>query len=308
MPAGAHAVEGTDSSPAPPGGRLSVVAMDVRAEELGNFLRARRAELDPAAFDLPPDARRRVPGLRRAEVAAAASISVEYYTRIEQGRIAVSAPVLADLADVLRLTNEHRAYLFDLTGKAETAPPLQRTQVVQPALQRALDDLATTPAFVLGRLTQIIGWNRLGAALITDFAAIPPGERTFIRLLFADPAMRSLYADWHEVVALAIAQLRGDSARYPDDPDLGRLVDSLSAEFPEFRATWAAHVVAGRGTGRKTLRHPVVGEVELDWEILASAMDHDQLIVLWTAEPGSDSQARLRRLAGLAGQARPEGR
>lgn len=297
MAVGARAVEGTDPSPSPSGGRLPDVAIDVRAAELGDFLRARRAELDPAAFGIPADARRRVPGLRRGEVAAAASISVEYYTRIEQGRIAVSAPVLAELADVLRLTDEHRTYLFDLTGKAETAPPLPRSQVVQPALQRALDDLATTPAFVLGRLTQIIGWNRLGAALITDFGAIPTADRTFIRLLFADPAMRALYADWSEVVELAIAQLRGDSARYPDDPDLRRVVDGMSTEFSEFRETWAAHAVAGRGTGRKTLRHPVVGEVELDWEILASAMDQDQLIVLWTAEPGSVSEERLRQLA-----------
>lgn len=297
MPAGVRAVEGTDLSPSPSGGRLPDVAIDVRAAELGDFLRARRAELDPAAFGIPADVRRRVPGLRREEVAQAASISVEYYTRIEQGRIAVSAPVLADLADVMRLTNEHRAYLTDLTGKAEAAPPLPSVQAVQPALQRALDDLATTPAFVLGRLTRIIGWNRLGAALITDFGAIPPADRTFIRLLFADPAMRALYADWAEVVELAIAQLRGDSARYPDDPELRRVVDGMTADFPEFREIWAAHAVAGRGTGRKTLRHPVVGTVELDWEILASAMDHDQLIVLWTAEPGSASEERLRRLA-----------
>lgn len=244
--------------------------------------------------------KRRVPGLRRQEVADAAAISVEYYSRIEQGRITASAPVLADLANVLRLSDEHRTYLFELAGKVETTPPPARLQAVHAPLQRALDDLATTPAFVLGRLTRIIGWNRLGAALITDFAAIPEQDRTFIRLLFADPAMRDLYADWREVVELAIAQLRGDSARYPDDPELSYVVETLSADFAEFRAIWSAHEVAGRGTGSKTLRHPLVGEVVLDWEILASAMDPEQLIVLWTAAPGSVSEKRMHQLAALA--------
>lgn len=277
------------------------MATDVRARELGDFLRTRRAELDPAAFGLPAtDRKRRVPGLRRQEVADAAAISVEYYTRIEQGRITASAPVLADLANVLRLSDEHRTYLFELAGKVETAPPPARLQVVHAPLQRALDDLGTTPAFILGRLTRIIGWNRLGAALITDFAAIPEQDRTFIRLLFADPAMRELYADWPEVVELAIAQLRGDSASYPDDPELTYVVETLSADFPEFRAIWSAHEVAGRGTGSKTLRHPLVGEVVLDWEILASAMDPEQLIVLWTAAPGSVSEKRMHQLAALA--------
>lgn len=294
-------MEGRDVYPHPIDGRLRVVAVDVRARELGDFLRARRAELDPALFGLSStDRKRRVPGLRRQEVADAAAISVEYYTRIEQGRITASAPVLANLATVLRLPDEHRAYLFELAGKVESMPPPARQQVVHAPLQRALDDLATTPAFVLGRLTRIIGWNRLGAALITEFAAIPEQDRTFIRLLFADPSMRELYADWRGVVELAIAQLRGDSARYPDDPELSHIVESLSNDFPEFRAIWAAHDVAGRGTGSKTLRHPLVGELVLDWEILASAMDPDQLIVLWTAAPGSVSEARLRQLAELA--------
>ncbi|KZX21454.1 helix-turn-helix domain-containing protein [Rathayibacter tanaceti] len=281
----------------------------MRARELGAFLRARRAALNPATFGVPVSgAARRVPGLRRREVAEAAAISVEYYTRIEQGRMAASGPVLADLARVLRLTDAHRAYLFDLAGKVEPTLPHPRRQVVQAPLQRALDDLATTPAFVLGRRTDVIGWNRLGAALITDFAAVPEDERTFIWLLFAHPGVRSLYADWQDVVELAVAQLRRDSARYPDDPELARLVERLSAQFPEFIEMWTVHEVAGRGTGRKTLHHPLVGELVLDWEILASALDPDQQIVLWTAEAGSESASRLRRLADStrAGCSAPE--
>lgn len=214
--------------------------------------------------------------------------------------MAASAPVLAGLARVLHMNDEHRAYLFELAGKIEVDPRTPGRQVVQAPLQRALDDLATTPAFVLGRRTDVIGWNRLGAALITDFGAIPEDERTFIRLLFADPRMRDLYADWAGVVELAIAQLRRDSARYPDDPQLMGVVERLTNEFPEFAAIWTTHEVAGRGTGSKTLRHPLIGELTLDWEILASAMDPDQQIVLWTAEPGSASAERLRRLADLA--------
>jgi transcriptional regulator with XRE-family HTH domain len=266
--------------------------------ELGAFLKARRAELGPAEVGLPDGgARRRVTGLRREEVALLAAISTDYYTRLEQGRIPASAPVLAELAQVLRLDDDQRAYLFELAGKDAARPRRPVRQKIQPQLQHMLDDLTTTPAFVIGRRTQILGWNAMAAALFTDFAQIPEKQRTFVRLLFTDPAMRTLYGNWEEVARLAIAQLRMDSARYPTDPQLAALVGELSVQDEQFRQWWAARHVAVRDSGVKKLHHPVVGELTLDWNTLACATDPDQQIIVWTAEPGTPTHDSLRMLA-----------
>lgn len=270
-------------------------------DELGNFLRARRAALSPAHVGLPARrSGRRVPGLRREEVAQLALISADYYTRLEQGRITASEPVLDSLARALRLDDDQRAYMFGLAGKS--APPRTRSdrQVLQPSLQRLLDDLSTTPAFVIGRRTDILGWNRLGAALITDFGTIPEERRTFIELLFTDPAMRTLYADWEGVSRLALAQLRMASAEDPGDPKLAAIVDSLAKTDSPFREWWAAHDVAVRDAGVKTLHHQIVGELTLDWETLICATDPHQQIIVWTAPAGSPTHDALRRLAAWA--------
>jgi transcriptional regulator with XRE-family HTH domain len=274
---------------------------DVRLNELGDFLKARRAELNPEDVGLPTSASgRRVPGLRREEVARLALISPDYYTRLEQGRMKASEPVLTELARVLCLDDDQRAYLFALAGKSTPRPRRSARQKVQPQLQRLLDDLPTTPAFVIGRRTDILGWNRMGAALITDFGQIPDKDCTYIRLLFSDPAMRRLYVDWEGVTRLAIAQLRMDSVKYPGDPKLAAIVGELSVQDPLFRRWWADHDVASRGTGVKKLHHPVVGDLTLDWDTLTCATDPDQQIIVWTAEPGTPSHDGLRLLASWA--------
>jgi transcriptional regulator with XRE-family HTH domain len=227
-------------------------------------------------------------------------ISPDYYTRLEQGRMRASEPVLAELARVLRLDEDQRTYLFGLAGKDFTRSHRQTRQKVQPQLQRLLDDLTTTPAFVIGRRTDILGWNRMGAALITDFGQIPEKQRTFIRLLFTDPAMRRLYDDWEGVTRLALAQLRMDSVKYPGDPRLAAIVGELSVLDPLFRQWWATHDVATRGTGVKKLHHPIVADLTLDWDTLTCATDPDQQIIVWTAQPGSRSHDGLRLLASWA--------
>ncbi|MER6031701.1 helix-turn-helix domain-containing protein [Streptomyces sp. NPDC001851] len=151
-------------------------------------------------------------GLRREEVALLASISTEYYARIEQGRLQASTPVLADLARVLRLDTDRRTYLFELAAKNKL-PSGDARQKVDPQLQYLLDDLGTSPAVVSGRRTDVLAWNRLAAALIADYTSIPEDRRTFIRMLFTDPALRTLYMDWEEVAHVAIAQVRMESAR-----------------------------------------------------------------------------------------------
>jgi hypothetical protein len=132
--------------------------------------------------------------------------------------------------------------------------------------------------------------------VFTDFGRIPDQHRTYIRLLFTDPAMRTLYADWEEVARLAISQLRMHSARYPDDPKLAAIVGELSVRDAQFREWWAARQVNVRTAGRKRLRHPLVGELELDWSALTCAVDPDQQIIVWTAEPGTPTHDALRLL------------
>ncbi|MFH8496762.1 helix-turn-helix domain-containing protein [Streptomyces coeruleorubidus] len=271
---------------------------DPHLNELGEFLKARRAELSPSEVGLRGGQRRRVSGLRREEVALLASISTEYYTRIEQGRLQASAALLNDIARVLRLNEAQRTYLFDLATRQRVRPPFSGDrQRVDPQLQRMLDDLTATPAFVIGRRTDILGWNQLAAGLWTDFGRYPEEERVFIRLLFTEPWMRELYADWEEVTRLAIAHLRMESARYPGEPRLTALVETLSARYAQFRQWWAEHDVAMRDKGTKKLRHPVVGELTLDWNTLTCGTDPEQHIIVWNAESGSPSHNALRVLA-----------
>lgn len=272
---------------------------DSNRNDLGDFLKARRSELSPADVGLPTDGQaRRVAGLRREEVAVLAAISTDYYTRLEQGRIQASPSVLASLSQVLRLDPDQRAYLHELAGRRNHHPDRRHaSQQVDPRLQRMLDDMTHTPAFVIGPRTEVVAWNTMGAALITDFAKIPYEPRYYIRLLFADPAMRDLYADWEGVTRLAIAQMRMHNAAHPGDPQLATLVDELSAEYPLFRQWWADHQVASRGTGTKHLHHPVVGDLTLDWNAVTWAADPNLQIIVWTAEADTPSHDGLRLLA-----------
>jgi len=271
---------------------------DIKKNELGTFLKARRAELTPREAGLGDSAGpRRVAGLRREEVAQLASISTDYYTRIEQGRIQVSAPVLGTLADVLHLDDDQRRYLFSLAGKPSTRTPRQTAQRVKPQLQRLLDDLGATPAIVMGRRMDVLAWNRLAAAMITDFGHVPAKHRNYVRILFTDPAMRTLYKDWESVAKIAVAQLRMEAAKCPDDPRLATLVGELSVQDAQFGGWWAARNVASLSTGTKTLVHPVAGELVLDWDTLAETSDADQQLVIWTAAPDSPTREALRFLA-----------
>lgn len=274
-----------------------MTSRNAHRSEFGAFLKARRGELTPAQAGLPDTGKRRVPGLRREEVAALAAISSDYYMRLEQGRLAPSAPVLEALARVLQLDDDQRSYLSELAGKDANRPRRRPRQTVQPSLQRTLNNLQRTPALVLGRRMDILTWNPLAAALVTDFAQIPKNKRNYIRLVFTDPAMRSLYADWDTVAHTCVALLRREAAQYPDDPQLTALVGELSVQDPQFRQWWAAHHVAGQRIGTKTLRHPLVGELTLDWEALSSASDPDQQLVTWTTDAGTTTDERLRILA-----------
>jgi transcriptional regulator with XRE-family HTH domain len=273
------------------------MAGDAQRTELGDFLQARRSELSPAEVGLPGTGhRRRVPGLRREEVAALASISTDFYTRIEQGRRRASKEVLSALARVLRLSADERDYVFELSGR-EQRPGRPAPQQAQPQLRRLLDDLTTTPAVVLGRRTDILAWNPMAAALFTDFGRLPEQQRNFVRLVFCDDGVRGLYPHWEYAARNGVAQLRREAAQDPDDPDLAALVDELSQRDKDFRRWWTAHQVAVRGTGTNQVRHPVVGELTLDWAALVCTADPNQQLFTWTAQPGTPSHDALRDLA-----------
>ncbi|MFC7258485.1 helix-turn-helix domain-containing protein [Streptomyces lutosisoli] len=267
--------------------------------ELGEFLKARRAELSPRSVGLPGGAARRVPGLRREEVAMLAAISTDYYTRLEQGRIQASEPVLNAIARVLDLDEDQRAYVFELAGKEPARPRTQGVQKVQPQLQRLLDDLGSIPAMVLGRHMDVLAWNPLAAALVGDFGQIPEKDRNYALMVFS-PALRELYADWESTARIAVAQLRMEAAHNAGSARLTSLVNELSERDPDFRRWWAAHHVAARTVGTKTLNHPIAGTLVLEWDTLTCTTDPDQQLIVWTAAPGTPTHEGLRFLASWA--------
>lgn len=270
----------------------------IEAIELGDFLKARRAALSPESVGLPDVGQlRRVSGLRREEVALLAAISVDYYTRLEQGRIRASASVLSTLARALRLDEDQRIYLYGLAGKPLASRIRRTSQRVRPASRRLLDQLTETPAMILGKRLDILAWNSLASALYIDFAKMPSNRRNYVRLLFTDLKMRNLHADWESAARTAVASLRMEAASYPGDPDLAVLVGELSVQDRDFRVWWASHHVASTSYGTKHYRHPIVGDLTLDCDIWASPDGSDQRLMILTAEPGTPSNKALEILA-----------
>ncbi|MCQ6556796.1 helix-turn-helix transcriptional regulator [Streptomyces sp. C10-9-1] len=274
--------------------------MDQRAE-LSEFLRSRRARLKPADVGLPDFGRyRRVPGLRREELAQLAGVSVAYYTRLEQGNGQnVSSEVLDSIARALRLSETERAHLTHLAkpkAKKRRAAAA-RPQQVRPQVRQLIDAMDPVPAVVLGRGLDILAWNRMARALLGDFAAWEPQERNMARHVFLDDNARSLYRDWECKAVEVVSVLRLCAGCYPDDLRLSGLVGELSVKSEEFRSLWAAHTVADKGHGVKRLNHPLVGDLDLAHETLQFPDDHDLSLVTYHAEPGSRSAESLRLLS-----------
>ncbi|MHB9756433.1 helix-turn-helix domain-containing protein [Streptomyces sp. BYX5S] len=266
---------------------------------LGAFLKARRAELDPRACGLPvTDSARRVAGLRREEVASLAAISVDYYTRLEQGRVRASAAVLDTLSRALRLDEDQQSYLYEVAGRTDDRPrPARRpAQQVRPAMRRLLAQLTETPALVLGRRLDVLAWNRSAVALYTDFAAIPAERRNYLRLMFTDPVIRGLHREWEHDARDAVAALRMEAGADPDDPELARLVGDLTLQDADFSTWWAEHRVTSATYGTKQYRHPLVGDLTLDCDTWSGSDASGQRLMVLTAETGSPSHDALRIL------------
>lgn len=269
-------------------------------QELSDFLRRARANVDRTRVRLPADHRlRRVSGLRREEVAYLAGVSTDYYTRLEQGRRVNPSPgVLDAVARALDLDAAGRAHLDDLVGS--TRAPRERlptARVPRAGVRRLVDTLAGEPALVLGRRSEVLGSNRLARALLTDFRQLPPRVRNYTRWILLCAEARELFVDWPDEARLAVENLRLDVAAYAHDPAVWALVDELRESSAEFREWWAEHRVAQRTHGSTRLRHALVGDVTVDYETLTFPADPDVRLVVLTTEPGSASRDALDRLA-----------
>ncbi|WP_034484141.1 helix-turn-helix domain-containing protein [Actinomadura oligospora] len=274
--------------------------------DLGTFLKSRRARLSPEDVGLISyGTRRRVPGLRREELAQLAGVSVQYYTRLEQGQSRnASDGVLSALADALRLDEAERLHLRSL-NTAGTRPAARRRtprERLDPVVKQLLEAAPDVPMMVMGRFTDILAWNRLGHAIFGghldfDAPARPADRPNMSRMVFLDPHMRELFVDWDGKTEEAVAHLRMAAGRYPDDPRIVSLVGELTVKSPRFAAVWSSHVVRDCGPSVKDFHHPLVGPLTLAQLPLQLPDDPDQRIVSWTAEPGSPSEAALRLLA-----------
>ncbi|MGD3110092.1 helix-turn-helix transcriptional regulator [Streptomyces sp. YGL11-2] len=281
--------------------------------EISSFLKARRAALDPAELGLPGGHnRRRVRGLRREEVAQLAGISVDYYTRIEQGRApAISDSVLDAIARALRLSGGEVTYLRNVAAprrrgaEAVCAPsPGGPRQTVRPEIQQLLDAMDTVvPAMVMGRGLDILAWNALGGRVAFDLAPLTPDRRNAALLVFLDPAARQLHPEWEKKAEEVVGNLRADSGRHPDDPRICEVVGELLDRSPEFRRLWEAQGVRECLRGTKRIVHPEVGELTVTFESMRLGTDPDQAMVTYTAPRGSVTERRLRELADRVGGA-----
>ncbi|WP_159775315.1 helix-turn-helix transcriptional regulator [Streptomyces sp. HM190] len=271
-----------------------------RTAEIAGFLRGRRAQVTPDQVGLPDDGRpRRVPGLRRDEVARLAGVSTEYYTRLEQGRSAnPSTAVLDALARALRLDETEREHLADLWGSGSR--PQRRSpeppQRVRSGLHLTLRTLEQVPAFVLGRRTEVLAANRLARAVLTDFEALPAPRRQLARWMLLDPGARERCHDWEQLAAETVAILRFEAGRHPDDRRLADLVGELTLSCPEFSGWWNDHRVLRRTHGVKRYRHPDVGDLTFAYESFPVPGSTDQTLCVYNAEPGSPTERALRLL------------
>jgi transcriptional regulator with XRE-family HTH domain len=281
-----------------------VAAVDNR-HEVREFLTSRRAKITPQQSGLPAyGGNRRVPGLRREEVALLAGVSVDYYTRLERGNLAgVSESVLDALARALQLDEAERAHLFDLARAANATPSTRRratTQQVRPTVQRILDAMTGAPAWVRNGRMDFLAANRLGHALYATLLTDPVRPANNARFVFLNPRATDFYVDWERAANDIVAILRAEAGRNPYDRGLSDLIGELSTRSQTFRTRWAAHNVRFHRTGSTQLHHPVVGHLDLAFEAMELPADPGLTLLAYTAEPGSPSQDALNLLASWA--------
>lgn len=277
--------------------------LDPRAE-LSEFLRTRRDRLRPADVGLPDySRRRRVPGLRREELAQLAGVSAAYYTRFEQGNARnVSREVVDAISRVLGLSDAEHAHLLRL-AQPRRHPEVPLRQQVRPEVRELLAAMEGIPAYVWGRRSDVLAWNQTASAVFGDWTARLPQDRNWARITFLDPASRKLFTDWDTKARDVVGQLRLWAGLHPDDTRLASLIGELSMKSEDFRKLWAAHDVKKKTHGTMRLTHPLVGQLTLRYETLALPGDQDQYLSTYHAEPGSPSEESLRLLASWGADA-----
>lgn len=285
------------------GGTLIDMAADHPiAQELGEFLQARRSRLRPEDVGLEPGGRRKVPGLRREELALLAGLSTDYYQRIEQGRwVKPSDDILEAFASALVLDEEERRHLFTLAHAARRsdAVPRRRSPERVPASTRHLSQAMATPALVLGQHLDVLAWNPLAEALLGDPSDLPPGQRNLLVALFLDPEARLRCPDWEGFARQYIGMLRTAVAADPTHPRATAIVGELSIRSAEFRRLWARYDVRESVHGTKVFRHPEVGELTLTWDTYPLPGRPGPVLLVYTAEPGTADAERVQLLASL---------
>jgi transcriptional regulator with XRE-family HTH domain len=267
-----------------------------RRSELADFLRTRRASLQPEDVGLPNGTRRRTPGLRREEVAQLAGVGATWYTWLEQGRdVRASLDVLEALSRALRLTPAERGHLI-LLGRGEQGPacpaPAERVSATH---RRLVENLGPNPAYILGRRWDYLAWNQATRVVFGWEPGRDPASRNHVWLTFMDPSRRELMPDWERGARRLVAKFRADSARHIGDPAFERLISSLRASSPEFAKWWDRHEVAGGGEGRKELHHPVVGRLVFEHAVFRHE-GSDQRLVLYSPVCEDDTPAKMARL------------
>jgi transcriptional regulator with XRE-family HTH domain len=274
--------------------------------EVREFLASRRARITPEMAGLTVfGGRRRVPGLRREEVAMLAGVSVDYYTKLERGNLSgTSESVLEAVARALKLDEAERDHLYNLarasspSGRARRRP--LQSGAVRPTLQFMLDSITAAPAFIGNHHLDIVAANQLGFALYSEMYHGPARPANHSRFIFLDPKARDFYPNWDLAANTNVAILRTQTGRNPFDKRLAGLVGELSVRSEEFRTRWAAHNVRRHYAGTKVFQHPVVGELELAYEAMELAEDPGFTLTVYPAVPGSASDERLRLLASWA--------
>lgn len=261
---------------------------------------------------MPTYGARRVPGLRREEIAMLAGVSTTYYTRLEQGQnVNASESVLDALARALALNPAERAHLFNLARPNKANIRIaQQHDCARPGARRLIESMRDVPAIILGRRSEVLAWNRLGHMLVAqhypfDSPDVVDRRPNLIRMLFADAPTRRLYARWDEEASRAVASLRLIMGRYADDVELVAFARGLRAEFAEFANRWDAHPIDNCVSGMKLFDHPAVGSLELDFEALQSSDESGHRVLMYNARPGTGSAVALAALRKLAATAAP---
>jgi len=282
-------------------------------EELGDFLKSRRSRLSPQDVGLRSyGERRRVPGLRREELAQLAGVSIAYYTRLEQGVSRnASDGVLDALSRALRLDADEAAHLRDLARPARVTAHRPRHERPRPSVQTMIAEMGNLPAILIGYRNDVLAWNPMGHALLAGHVRFDAPDQAetrpnMVKLIFCDPHVRDLYEDWDTKAEDAVNYLRLVSGQHPDDPRLASLIGELSMASPEFARLWAKHTVRQCRATVRDFQHPLVGGLSLNEELMNLVQEPGQRLVIYSADPGSPSEAGLRLLARLTVDHAPE--